>query len=32
VMIVLNLAAFGIGMNNQGPVPSEGQHAGISGR
>jgi hypothetical protein len=40
VMIVLNLAAFGIGMNNQGPIPSEvtanggstRQHTGISGR
>jgi hypothetical protein len=40
VMIVLNLAAFGIGMNNQRSVPSEvtadgrstGQHTGISGR
>jgi hypothetical protein len=32
VMIVLNLAAFGIGMNNQGRIPSEGQHTGISGR
>ena len=40
VMIVLNLAAFGIGMNNQGPIPSEvttnggstGQHTGISER
>jgi len=32
VMIVLNLAAFGIGMNNQGRIRSEGQHTGISGR
>ena len=40
VMIVLNLAAFGIGMSKQGPIPSEvttnggstGQHTGISGR
>jgi hypothetical protein len=36
----LNLAAFGIGMNNQEPIPSEvttnggstGQHTGISER
>jgi hypothetical protein len=30
VMIVLNLAAFGIGMNNRRPIPSEGQHTGGS--
>jgi hypothetical protein len=32
VMIVLNVAAFGIGISRRGPLPSEGQHTGISGR
>jgi hypothetical protein len=32
VMIVLNVAAFGIGMSKRRPLPSEGQHTGISGR
>jgi hypothetical protein len=31
VMIVLNVAAFGIGMSKRRPLPSEG-HTGISGR
>jgi hypothetical protein len=32
VMIVLNVAAFGIGMSKRRPLPSEGQHTGVSGR